>query len=382
MNEDERRRTIAQLQEVVRDPHIASAGKNPQVEFPRRVEAPARAADLASGRGAQAAPDGRVRSPTPPLQGRGSEIKGFGPPGHGRQMASADILAERAEMALSPGADPSDAMRDHRNYEDELEDSLPEHEEQFSTSAAAANVISRRYLLGASAIVIVLGLAALAASFAFDRSTSGVGETAQNLEPKTSELEQEETQAQAMPRDMPAGDPQLSSALRDKVEDASEASPPSESGPVASEANRPPTASPQQVQDPLAAAAQLAQPMAIFNAPALPTGAFLSQEPPQAPAAGSTKETPGRSGKIAHARGETPVEPLAGSPQSPPKRAPLPRRRSVSSPSEHPRAKAAQGEQDGGAPPQETPRDAGGAEAHRPSEYILQRALDALNGSE
>jgi hypothetical protein len=272
-------------------------------------------------------------------------------------------------------------MRDHRNYEDELEDFLPEHEEQFSTSAAAANVISPRYLLGASAIVIVLGLGALAASFAFDRSTSSVGETAQNLEPKTSELEQEETQAQAMPRDMPAGDPQLTSALRDKVEDASEASPPSESGPVASEANRPPTASPQQVQDPLAAAAQLAQPMASFNAPALPTGAFLSQEPPQAPAAGSTKETPGRSGKIAHARGETPVESLAGSPQSPPKRASQPRRRLVSAPSERPRAKAAQGERDG-APPQETPRDTAGAEAHRPSEYILQRALDALNGSE
>lgn len=381
MNEDELRRNIAQLQELVRGSHIASAGKNPQVEFPPagRVEAPARAADLASGRGTQAAPDGR--RPAPPLRGRGSEIKGFGPPGHDRQTASADILAERAETALSPGADPSDAMRDHRNYEDELEDFLPEHEEQFSTSAAAANVISPRYLLGASAIVIVLGLGALAASFAFDRSTYSVGETAQNLEPKTSELEQEETQAQAMPRDMPAGDPQLSSALRDKVEDASEASPPSESRPVASEANRPPTASPQQVQDPLAAAAQLAQPMASFNAPALPTGAFLSQEPPQAPAAGSTKETPGRSGKIAHARGETPVESLAGSPQSPPKRASQPRRRLVSAPSERPRAKAAQGERDG-APPQETPRDTAGAEAHRPSEYILQRALDALNGSE
>lgn len=326
MNEDERRRAIAQLQEVVRGPHIASAGKNPQVEFPRaaRVEAPARAAD------------------------------------------------------------PSDAMCDHRNYEDELEDFLPGHEEQFSTFAAiAANFKSRPYLLGAAAIVIVLGLWALAASFAFRSSTSTMEDTAQILEPKTSELEQEERQAEAMPRDIPNEDAQQSSALRDNVGDASEASPPTESSPAASEANHFPTASPQpKAQDPLAAAAPLAQPLASFNAPALPTGAFLAQEPPQGPAAKSTEETLGGSGTIAHARGETPVEPLVGSPQLPPKRASLPRRRSVSAPSERPRAKAAQGGQEGGAPPQETPRDTGGAEAHRPSEYILQRALDALNGSE
>lgn len=378
MNEDELRRNIAQLQELVRSSHIASAGKNPQVEFPPAgpVEARARAADLASGRGARAAPDGR--RPAPPLQGRGSEIKGFGPPGHDRQTASADILAERAETALSPGAVPSDAMRDHRNYDYEPEDFLPEHEEQFSTSAAASNIISRRYLLGASAIVIVLGLGALAASFAYDRSTSSVAETAEILEPKISELEQEETQAEAMPQDMPAGDPQLSSALGDKGKDASEASPPSESGPATSD----PTASPQQVQDgPLAAAAPLAQPMARFNATSLPTAAFLARELPQAPAAESTKATSGGSGTIAHASGETPVDSLAGSPQSPPRRASQPRRRLVSAPSERPRAKAAQVERDV-TPPQETPRDTGGLEAHRPSEYILQRALDALNGSE
>ncbi len=55
-NEDERRRLIAQLQEVVRRPHhVASeSGKDPEAAFAlhaKRADAPARPADFASGRG-------------------------------------------------------------------------------------------------------------------------------------------------------------------------------------------------------------------------------------------------------------------------------------------------------------------------------------------
>ncbi len=96
-NEDERRRVITQLQEVVRRRHVASeSGKDPEAEFAlraKRADAPARPAGLASGQGDSQKSDGRIPRPTPPLQGRDPKIKRFGAPGRGREMA-ADILAE------------------------------------------------------------------------------------------------------------------------------------------------------------------------------------------------------------------------------------------------------------------------------------------------
>ncbi len=173
-NEDERRRLIAQLQEVVRRPHhVASeSGKDPEAAFAlhaKRADAPARPADFASRQGdwRKAVAVGRVPRPTPPLQGQDLEIKRSGPPGRGWGMSSADILPEGAEMAPSPAAARSDAVRDSRNYGGELRDFLRKHKEEFATLvAASADVRSRRYLLGAAAITVILGLAGLAASFA------------------------------------------------------------------------------------------------------------------------------------------------------------------------------------------------------------------------
>ncbi len=285
-------------------------------------------------------------------------------------------------MAPSPAAARSDAVRDSRNYGGELRDFLRKHKEEFATLvAASADVRSRRYLLGAAAISIILGLAGLAASFTFQSSAPSEGETARVTEPETPKLEQEETQTEAAPQDGSAAEAQQSSRLMDKVKDTSEVPRPSESGPAASEdsgsateEHNLPIASPR-VQDPRAQPA-----VESFSAPALPTGAFSAQEPPQAPAVEPKKDTPGGPGKITHARDETLVEPLTGSPQSPPKTA---TRRAVSASAERPRPKAAEGKQKGGAPPQETLRSTGGAESNPPSEDIVQRALNSLfNGGE
>ncbi len=382
-NEEERRRVIAQLQQVVRRGQVASESvKVPEAEFTlraKRADTPAGPPDRASGQrdSQKAVPGGRVPGPTPPLPGRDSEIKRFGPPGRGWETAFANIpVEEEAEMAPPPGAARSDAMRDHRG---EPEDFLREHEKEFSIPVAdSANVGSRRYLLGAAAIVIILGVAGLAASFVFHGATTSVDDTDRVTELETPKLEQEQTQTEAAPQDASAAEAQQSSALMDKVEDTSEASRTSEdSGSATTQAHNLPIASPRpQAQDPLP------PPIESFNPPALPTGAFSAQEPPQAPAAESPKETPGGAGKIAHAREEAPVEPLTDSPQPPPKRAPLPPRR-ASAPVERPRAKAAEGKQEGGAPSQEALAGTGGAEANLPSEDIVQRTLESLfNGWE
>jgi hypothetical protein len=372
-NEDERRRVIAQLQEVVRRRHVASeTGKDPGADFAlraKRADAPLELADVASRQRRnlqKAVPDERVPRPAPHLQGRRDpEIKRFRPPGRGPETAAADNLAEGAEMAPLPGAARSDATRDRGNYRRELE-------EEVSTSlTASADVRSRRYLLGAAAIIIILTMAA--ASFTFHNSP-GLDETARVTEVETPKPEQDEVQTGAAPQDA-AAEAQEASALRDKVEDTSEAPRSSDSGPAASEdrgsateAHNPPIASPRlQVQDPLA------QRIESFDAPTLPTGAFSAQEPPQPPAAEPTNETLGGPDKIAHARDETPVEPLTVSPQSPPKTAPLPPRRAVTASAERPRAKAAEAKQKAGSPPQEN-----SAEANLPSEDIVQRTIDSL----
>lgn len=386
-DEDERRRIVVELKELVRGSRATSQAEDGPLAVAAYLVSEQEDQKIGLETHIRRSTSQQARDPIN-LRGFQSQKRGL----HSDFVTTAELLAARRQKAVSAPAEAprSDVLRDGN---DESKNPLHEHENNFSDSVGMANVEvrSRRYLLLLAAIVVVFGLAGLAASIGFRSATSDLTETPTiRSESELAKLQPEgSTGADAPVQDASIIDtsPQPSPPmLVDKAEQSINAS-------------RAEEKAPSMVAPGGESATEVATPI-------LPADAFSAiQAPPQAPAtaaplsltrhvAPAPKGSKANPDQIANTQAGASASELISTPTTrklepvPPPRsakgAPLPQsRRAAVAPTVQPaKAKAAgNAEQEQAAPtpikaqthwPPATPETSG------PSEFIVQRALDAL----